>query len=838
MVSMMDCLNRWSRVCKRIDSPVGMQVTAWCWRLAFLWTLLALALVGWQMYGSQATAWAMAKNLAEESYRKDILYRRWAAEQGGVYRPITEQTLPNSHLDAPDPDSTTSSGRALTLINPAHMTRQVHELEATTHTIRGHITSLNPIRPDNAPDDWERRALHAFERGQSEVVSLENIDGETYLRLIRPMITERACLKCHAQQGYREGDIRGGISVSVLWRPYRQTINNQWVIAVTGYGAVWVLGLLGLGWICRQLDSHLAERQQQEEALRYSEAKLKSIFRAAPVGIGLIDNRVILEANPTLCQMTGYSREELCGQNARLLYLSDQDYEWVGQEKYRQIAERGVGTIEVRWRRKDGMAIWVILSSTSLDSADLAKGITFSALDITERKRAEERITHLTYHDGLTELPNRVLLTDRLQQAMVQSQRDQKRLAVCYLDLDHFKPINDAWGHQEGDRILMEVAGRLKQCIRSGDTLARLGGDEFVFLISELGNVEECELALERVFAALQAPFAVAGQSLPLTASLGVTLYPDDLSDAEVLLRHTDQAMYAAKQAGGCCYRWFDADLDRRARLHRDLLQRVQTGLAMGEFRLYYQPKVDMRSGAVVGAEALIRWQHPDEGLLLPVQFMPVVETSELAIAVDQWVVGEALQQMSVWVGHGLNLPLSVNISGRYLQQPDFVAGLQTVLAAYPTIPADWFELEILETVALGDIAEISRLIEDCRQLGVRFALDDFGTGYSSLTYLKHLSVQVLKIDQSFVRNLLIDADAQAIVEGVIGLSAAFRREVIAEGVETDAHGCRLIQLGCWLAQGDGIARPMPPEQIPAWITGWTPPSAWVGLDSGSLYEI
>ena len=334
---------------------------------------------------------------------------------------------------------------------------------------------------------------------------------------------------------------------------------------------------------------------------------------------------------------------------------------------------------------------------------------------------------------------------------------------------------------------------------------------------------------MDRALTALQAPFAVAGPSLSLTASLGVTLYPDDSADADTLIRHTDQAMYAAKQAGGHRYHWFDADHDRRARTHRELLQRVESGLAADEFRLYYQPKVDMRTGAVIGAEALIRWQHPDEGLLPPVRFMPAVETSELSIALDGWVIREALRQMTVWAAQGLKLQVSVNVCGRHLQQPDFVARLRTVLALYPTTPRDGLELEILETAALDDVAAISRLIEACRQFGVRFALDDFGTGYSSLTYLQHLPVQVLKIDQSFVRDLLVDADARAIVEGVIGLSAAFRREVIAEGVETDDHGCRLMQLGCDLAQGYGIARPMPPGQIPTWIAGWTPPGVWAG---------
>ncbi len=461
------------------------------------------------------------------------------------------------------------------------------------------------------------------------------------------------------------------------------------------------------------------------------------------------------------------------------------------------------------------------------DDVEAMQELTALMMDVIERKRTEDQIEHLAYHDALTQLPNRVLLTDRLQQAMAQTRRDQKQLAVCYLDLDGFKVINDTHGHRQGDLVLIEVARYLKNCVRAGDTVARFGGDEFVLLLGDLADVAECEHTLRRVITTLQNPFEAADQPMLLSASLGVTLYPDDDSDPDTLIRHADQAMYAAKQAGGNRYQLFDAAHDRRARCYRDNVQRIREGLAAGEFRLYYQPKVDMRLGVVVGAEALIRWQHPDEGLLPPAWFIPTVETSDLVVPVGQWVISEALRQMAAWAAQDLILPVSVNLSARHLQQPGFVAWLWELLAGYPTVQPEWLELEILETAALEDMAAISRLIEGCQQLGVRFALDDFGTGYSSLTYLKHLAVRLLKIDQSFVRDMLVDNEALAIVQGVIGLATAFRREVIAEGVESIDHGRRLIQLGCNLAQGYQIARPMPPDQIPAWIADWNPPGAW-----------
>jgi EAL domain-containing protein (putative c-di-GMP-specific phosphodiesterase class I) len=274
----------------------------------------------------------------------------------------------------------------------------------------------------------------------------------------------------------------------------------------------------------------------------------------------------------------------------------------------------------------------------------------------------------------------------------------------------------------------------------------------------------------------------------------------------------------------------FDAAQDSSLRVHHESLERIRMALEQGEFLLHYQPKVNMRSGQVVGAEALIRWQHPDKGLLLPAVFLAVVEEHALAVAVGEWVLDTALTQMQLWRAQGLDLPVSVNIGARQLQQPDFVARLRATLAAHPLLPAGCLELEVLETSALEDIARVSQVIEACDLMGVKFALDDFGTGYSSLTYLKRLRVALLKIDQSFVRDMLEDPDDLAILQGVIGLAAAFKRQVIAEGVESVAHGSLLLQLGCELAQGYGIARPMPGDAVPAWVSTWHPDPAWFSL--------
>jgi diguanylate cyclase (GGDEF)-like protein len=448
--------------------------------------------------------------------------------------------------------------------------------------------------------------------------------------------------------------------------------------------------------------------------------------------------------------------------------------------------------------------------------------------DITAMMQHQSQLEHIAHFDALTSLPNRVLLADRLQQAKAQALRRNQQLAVVYLDLDGFKAINDRHGHDVGDRVLITLAQRMKQTLREGDSLARLGGDEFVAVLIDLEDQAASQPMLSRLLIACAQSVEVGDLSLHVSASLGVTFYPQAQDiDADQLLRQADQAMYQAKMAGKNRYHIFDAALDSSIRGHHESLERIRLALEDQEFVLHYQPKVNMRSGEIIGAEALIRWQHPEKGLLAPAIFLPVIEDHALAVPVGEWVIGTVLTQMELWQAAGLDMKVSVNIGARQLQQSDFVDRLKFMLAEHSRVNPASLELEVLETSALEDIAQVSQVIEACAQIGVMFALDDFGTGYSSLTYLKLLRVQVLKIDQSFVRDMLDDPDDLAILQGIIGMAAAFRREVIAEGVETIEHGSLLLQLGCELAQGYGIARPMPAEQIPAWTAQWRPDAAW-----------
>jgi diguanylate cyclase (GGDEF)-like protein len=497
----------------------------------------------------------------------------------------------------------------------------------------------------------------------------------------------------------------------------------------------------------------------------------------------------------------------------------------------RALRQSGQWRGELWSRKKDGQAyaVWLTVTQVKGERGEVPNYVVLFS-DITVLKLQREELEHGAHFDALTDLPNRLLLSDRLHQAMTLCQRNNQSLAVLYLDLDGFKQVNDLYGHETGDALLVALSRRMKESLRDVDTLARMGGDEFVAVLTGIASTQDCIQLVARVLAACAEPVHVQGHEVQVTASIGVTLYPQDSADADLLMRHADQAMYEAKQSGKNKYHLFDSAQDAEAKSRKQLQDRVATGLEQSEFVLYYQPKVNMRSGAIIGAEALVRWQHPERGLLLPGVFLPAIERHPLNEELGVWVLDAALTQMGLWQAQGLYMPVSVNVAARQLQHPHFVSELSGLLGMHEDVDPGLLELEVLETSALENIAATTQVMQDCLHLGVRFAIDDFGTGYSSLTYLRHLPVETLKIDQSFVRDMLEDGGDLSIVNGVIGLAAAFHRAVIAEGVESVAHGQRLIALGCELAQGYAIARPMPADQLADWCLQWKLPPEWASV--------
>ena len=542
----------------------------------------------------------------------------------------------------------------------------------------------------------------------------------------------------------------------------------------------------------------------------------------------------ITYVNEQFCTISGYSAQELLGQNHRILNSEQHPAEFF-IDMWQSISRGQVWRGEICNRSKDGRLYWV--ESTIVPMFDAAnqrvEKYVSIRFDVSEKRTLMQTLQWRAERDELTGLPNRFLLSERLEQAIAAVQRYHGTLAVGMLDLDGFKLINDRYGHATGDRLLVAVADRLKQIMRGEDTLARLGGDEFV-LVLRVQDTEELESAMRRILSALSSAYTIDGIGIHISASIGVTLYPNDNEDAETLLRHADQAMYKAKQRGRDCFHLFDVSLDKKAKTAFETVIRVSEALHNGELCLYYQPKINLNSGAVIGFEALLRWQHPQEGLIPPLDFLPLVEQTDLIVEIGEWVIDQALNQIGRWAALGHTWSVSVNIAALHFQRADFTETLKSLLACHPNVAPQMLDIEIVESVVLENIQHVSKRLIACQDLGVTFSLDDFGAGYSSLSYLKQLPTQSIKIDQSFIRHILDDKDSLVLTKAIIGLAKSFNREVIAEGVETVEQGVLLMRLGCDVAQGYGIAKPMPVEQVSRWVAQFVSNPSWGWRSQGA----
>jgi diguanylate cyclase (GGDEF)-like protein/PAS domain S-box-containing protein len=570
----------------------------------------------------------------------------------------------------------------------------------------------------------------------------------------------------------------------------------------------------------------ITERKLAEERLRLA----ATVFTGAREGITITDpTGTILEVNEAFTRITGYTREDVLGGNPRMLQSGLQSMDFY-RNMWDSLTRDGLWSGEVWNRTKGGDLYPEMLSIHAIRNAGgQVKQYVGLFTDITEVKEHEKQLELAAHYDALTGLPNRALFADRLRQAMGQAHRRNQLLGVACFDLDAFKAINDGYGHSSGDALLTALAFRMKRALREGDTLARLGGDEFAAVILDLPDRDACLPTLTRMLQAAAQEVQIGDVPLRVAVSAGVTFYPqaEDV-DADMLLRQAGQALYEAKLAGKNRFCIFDPSHDLMARSRHENIAHVRRAQAAHELVLYYQPKVNMRTGKVIGAEALLRWQHPERGLLPPGLFLPVIEDHPLLVEVGNWVIESVLAQMEAWQESGFEMPVSVNVSAMELQQPEFVDRLCARLAAHPRVKPSHLELEVLETSALQNVALSSQVLAACREAGVLISVDDFGTGYSSLDYLRRLPANILKIDQSFVRDMLDEMGSLSILKGVLGLAEAFRREVIAEGVETVDHGLMLLQLGCDCGQGFGIANPMPAGELQAWATGWHADPRWV----------
>jgi len=602
-------------------------------------------------------------------------------------------------------------------------------------------------------------------------------------------------------------------------------------------GSVWVT------------EDFTATREAEDRARQaYEEQQL--IFDNAAVGILFARDRMVQRCNRRLAEIFGYQPEELTGRSTRVFYLSEEDYQRHGRVAFPVIMAGGTYVGENRVRHKDGHAFWVRATGRQIANQAEGRDLTWIFEDVTERHQAEEallrahdeleqrvvertaelasantqlqeevfermqaeqRIWHLAHHDGLTGLPNRTLLHDRLEQALAQARRSRHRVAVMFLDLDRFKNINDSLGHAIGDELLKHVAERLKSVVRAVDTVSRLGGDEFVIVLHEVSSPDDVVQVAEKILGALASAASIEGHQLRATPSIGISIFPDDGDEVFGLMKSADTAMYHAKAAGRNNFQFFATAMNEQAEHFFTLENRLRQAIEAGQLLLHYQPLIDWPRRTACGMEALVRWNDPQDGLIEPGEFIPIAEETGLIVPIGEWVLTEALRQNRAWQQEGRPLlPISVNLSPRQFRQKNLVETLHRVLLDTGQ-PARLLELEITETTLMQDIDETRDKLQEIAAMGVRLAIDDFGTGYSSLSYLKRFPVHKLKVDQSFVRDLTVDPEDAAIVTAIIGLAKSLGLDTLAEGVETREQLDVLLGLGCEKFQGYLFSRPLPP---------------------------
>lgn len=667
--------------------------------LFVVWSLLVVYSYRWNDDNLRSEKVALATSEARSLWNKDQAFRQWATRHGGLYVQPDERTPPNPALQhIENRDVVTTDGMQLTLMNPAYMMRQMTQEFEQDYGIKGKITGLRYLNEANRPDAWERTILERYAGGDAgEVIEETRINGEPYLRLMKPMFMKRGCLKCHAILGYREGDLRGGVSVSIPLLPYFAAADRSSRSVRTTHVMVWLFGSIGL-----------------------------AVFA------------------------------------------------WHAFAKRR------------------------------------------------ERNRLLGRLEHNALYDGLTGLPTRTLVEDRINKATATTSRYPDHLfAVCFIDLDRFKHINDAFGHATGDALLRRVGQILTDSTRPADTVARLGGDEYVVLLDTIGDAEEALLITGRIREKLLTPLKVGEQEVRVGASIGIALSGSDRLSANDMIRNADIAMYRAKHGDTGGVEVFTDSMHAAVRDLTTLESDLQRALQNGELELYYQPIVDLGRQRTIGLEALLRWRHPQRGFVPPDQFIPIAEETGAIHEIGAWVMAESCRQLGEWQRRheapGQTLHLAVNLSPRQLLDENIVDILSDTLRINGIKPGH-LHLEVTETAVIREQAQARDQLDALRGLGCRLSADDFGTGYSSLTYLQQYHFDSYKIDRQFVQDDSQNGAGMKLCNALIGLADDLGMQVVAEGVETHEQYLRLHGMGCRIMQGYYFARPAPAARIDAFL--------------------
>ncbi|QCU89957.1 EAL domain-containing protein [Thiomicrorhabdus sediminis] len=645
-------------------------------------------------------------------------------------------------------------------------------------TMDGRIQRVNPA--------WERVLGY----------SVDEMEGKPFINFVHPDDRENTATE--------HQNVILGESTYEFENRYRDKEGNY-------HTFIWTSTISKEDNIIYAVANDITERKKVEDKLR----DIAEVFHSSGEGVMLTDeNCLIKDVNNAFINITGYSKEEVIGKNPKILSSGHHDRAFY-QSMWEVLKKSGHWSGEIWNRRCNGEVYPELLTISSvLDELGSLKGFVGVFSDITNIKESERKIRFLAHHDPLTELPNRLLLDARLGHSINHASRNKRKLAVMFIDVDRFKYINDSMGHSVGDELLRELASRLIGLVRSEDTVSRIGGDEFVIILEDVSGAESLVNITNKIMSEISSPFELSGNEIRITASVGIAFYPDDGADSSQLMKNADAAMYRAKDAGRNMYQFYTEDLTNIAFEHMFIENALRGAIEREELRLFFQPQIDLHNNEYVGMEVLLRWFHPDQGLISPARFIPIAEQTGIIRQIGYWVLFNACKQGREWLDRGIDFGrISVNVAGPQLQHHDCVARLIDVLEQ-TRFPAELLEIEVTEGFVMRNAEEAIEKLNVFRKMGIKIAIDDFGTGYSSLSYLKRLPIDKLKIDQSFVRDILEDENDLAIVQSVIALGKAMQMNVIAEGVESEEQAELLNSKGCDQAQGYLYGHPVPPEKL------------------------
>lgn len=775
--------------------------------LAIGFMILVLTSFIWNLLNINQQILQLAELEAKTNLNKDLAIRLWATRHGGAYLMVDKETPPVSFLAGiKDRDVNTSSGKMLTLYNPATILREIMNDYSKLYGIKARITGKVYMNPENAPDSWEQKALNELSGGKKEFQELTQIDGKQYLRVMQPMYMENGCMKCHAWTGLKVGELRGATDVAIPLDNYdpvkskaiQKLMLTHLMLWIIGSGIIFFLGY----WL-----------KKSERTSDFNQKKWKILSHAlqhSANGVLITNTQGVIEyVNPAFTLINGYTENELIGHTPQKM-KSGLNPPSLYQEMWSTIRQGHTWKGEFKNRKKSGTVYWCFetISPVFDEDGEITHYIGIIE-DIEDRKSSEEYIRQLAQFDPLTNLPNRRFFKDELERAILQAKSQKKIFGLIYIDLDRFKMVNDSLGHTVGDKLLQKLSERFAKIGKKKHFLVRLGGDEFAVITALTDSEKTIEEFVQQLQETIKKPFIIEENDIYMTASAGIALYPKDGDDSESLVKASDMAMYGAKMKGKNTHLYFETVHGNFASETLSIENGLRKAIEHHELFLVYQPKWDTKENKFLGLEALVRWNSPKLGFMNPGQFIAIAEETDLIIILGEWILKEALQSMmKLSKIIGFVPKISVNLSPVQFRN-DHLNTMVKEMLKQTGFPPQQLELEITEGALVADPAVAIEKMNDLFSHGITFSIDDFGTGYSSMSYLKKFPVSTLKIDKSFVDDIVDDPQDRAIIQAIITLAASLNMKTIAEGAEYKEQVDILNTLECYAIQGYWHSRPL-----------------------------